>query len=152
MSDEDFVKNDKGIQKELKVRKAARASLDGSIVRELTGLKSIPIQSLEEAWQGTWKKTSMIARGRGFGSGAERAGAQVQQAEHVQAGSEPVCGICGAKAKFWPAGTGRTTGKPYLAFWSCPGEREQHPDKKWSIQDKDWQAQAQKPREAGEEG
>ncbi len=152
LSTEDFVKLDTGIAREVKVKKAARANLDGGIVRELTGLRSVPIQELEDAWQGSWKKTTMCIRGRGFGSGAERAGAQTQEAPHVQPGAGPVCGICGAKAKFWPAGTGKTTGKPYSAFWSCPGEREQHPDKKWSIQDKDWQAQAQKPREAGEEG
>jgi len=151
LSTENFVEYDKGIAREVKVKKAARANLDGGIVRELTGLRSVPIQELEDAWQGSWKKTSMCIRGRGFGSGAERAGAQVQEAEHVKPGAEPVCGICGAKAKYWPAGNSKTSGKPYPAFWSCPAQRDQHPDQKWSIKDEEWQA-SQAPREPGAEG
>lgn len=67
-SSDDFCKDDKGTALELKVRKAARANLDGNIVRELTGLKSVPVKELESAWEGTTKNVERCVKARGFGS------------------------------------------------------------------------------------
>lgn len=109
-----------GIQREVAVQKAARANLDGGITRELAGLKSIPIEELDKAWDGTWKKSSMCAKGRGFGSKAERAGASVQQSE-IPPEFQPKCSTCNSPMKYIPAGKTQQ-GKPYEAFWSCPSK------------------------------
>lgn len=58
----------KGPQLELLVRKSARANLDGNITRELTGLKSVPIQEIADSWSDQAKKSVFKARvGRGYG-------------------------------------------------------------------------------------
>jgi hypothetical protein len=113
-----------GIQREVAVRKAARANLDGGITRELAGLKSVPVQELDKAWEGTWKKSSMCARGRGFGSKAERAGAAVRQSEIAEE-YQPRCSTCNAVMKFIPAGKTQA-GRPYEAFWSCPSREHKY--------------------------
>lgn len=106
-----------GIQRIVAVQKAARANLDGGITRELAGLKSIPVEELTAAWAGSWKKWEMCSKGRGFGSGAERQGAQVQQSE-IPVEFQPKCDTCHGAMKFVKAGTS-TQGKPYDAFWAC---------------------------------
>jgi hypothetical protein len=68
-SSDDFCKDEHGTALELKVRKAARANLDGNIVRELTGLKSVPLSELQSAWEGSSKDWNRCVKGRGFGSG-----------------------------------------------------------------------------------
>ena len=67
-SSDDFCKDEKGTALELKVRKAARANLDGNIVRELTGLKSVAISELQAAWEGSKKHSDNCVKARGFGS------------------------------------------------------------------------------------
>lgn len=72
-SDEDFCRDEtRPGMKALLVRKAARANLDGSIVRELAGLKSVPTELLDAAWAGTGKSSSRCRKGKGFGSGKDR--------------------------------------------------------------------------------
>jgi len=80
-SDEDFCSRDdvKPGMKEVLVRKAARANLDGSIVRELSGMKSVPLARLTEAWKGTAKNPAKCHRGRGYGSGKDREAGKVAE-------------------------------------------------------------------------
>lgn len=119
-STEEFVKNDKGIELEIKVKKSARANLDGSIVRKLTGMKSVPEEELAEAWAGSWKKTSHCARGKGFGTRAEREGAQTR--EERPNVPVPICDECQGPLSYVPAGIGRDN-KSYDAYWRCPQYR-----------------------------
>src|SRR5262245_36954160 len=70
-STDDFVKGKTGVELELLVRKAARANLDGNIVRELAGLKAVPVAELAAAWAGTNKRVEQCRRGRGYGTADE---------------------------------------------------------------------------------
>jgi hypothetical protein len=115
-----------GLQRIVAVQKAARANLDGGITRELAGLKSIPSQEFERAWDGSWKKLEMCAKGRGYGSGAERSGAQVQQSSEIDVKYQPKCEVCHEPMKFVPAGKAQS-GKPYSAFWGCAKDRTHKP-------------------------
>lgn len=134
-STEDFCKDVKpDLKKEMFVKLAAVANRDGNIIRSLTGMKSVALEYIEDVWKGTNKKTSLCSKGKGYGTQAERQGAQVQEAAHVPAGQEPICEICQARAKFWPAGISRDSKKPYGAFWACPSREH-----KWSVRDEDFQ-------------
>lgn len=109
-----------GLQREVAVQKAARANLDGGITRELAGMKSVPTEELDAAWKGSkdaWKTTDKCNKGRGFGSKAERMGAEVKQSE-IDPKYQPHCETCNAVLKFVPSGTSQS-GKPYDAFWAC---------------------------------
>lgn len=66
-SDDDFCRDKTGTALELATRKAARANLDGNIVRELTGLKSVPLAQLQDAWEGM-KDWNRCVKARGYGS------------------------------------------------------------------------------------
>lgn len=134
---EDFITKRKlnKLQIETEVKKAARANLDGNIARELSGMKSVPVEELDQVWNkaemGAYKTSKLCPRGRGFGSQAERQGAQVQQSDDLKPGEEPLCPQCEAndkpvKMKFVQAGTSRTSGKSYDAFWSCPIQNSGH--------------------------
>ncbi len=141
-----------GIQRIVAVQKAARANLDGGITRELAGLKSIPVEELTAAWAGSWKKWEMCAKGKGFGSGAERQGAQVQQVAEIPVAFQPKCDTCHQAMKFVKAGTAQS-GKPYEAFWAC-GNREHKTSIKHTqalAEAKRMQAEAE-TREPGGEG
>ena len=113
-SNDDFVRDKHGVELELAVRKAARANLDGNITRELAGLKSVPLQELQEAWKDSNKDPSNCRLGRGFGSGAERQGADMQTGAGVTQSKAPKCPKCGGPMKFVRAKEGK-----YEAFWSC---------------------------------
>ena len=113
-SNDDFVRDKHGVELELAVRKAARANLDGNITRELAGLKSVPLQELQEAWKDSNKDPSNCRLGRGFGSGAERQGADMQTGAGVAQSEAPKCPTCGGAMKFIQAKEGK-----YEAFWSC---------------------------------
>jgi hypothetical protein len=91
-STDDFCRGKTGVDLELAVRKAARANLDGSITRELAGLKSVPIDELKEVWAGTRKKVENCRLGRGFGTRDERLGGGERPDQDVQ---PPPCGVCG---------------------------------------------------------
>lgn len=82
-----------GIQRLVAVQKAARANLDGSITRELAGMKSIPVEELDRAWAGTGRSSSSCNLGRGFGGGNERAGAANEQ-HGIDGADLPECDVC----------------------------------------------------------
>jgi hypothetical protein len=109
------------IMKKIRVQQASVANRNGNAVRKLTGLSNVAKEFLEEVWQGTGKSTKLCAQGKGYGSKAERMGAQVQQSE-VPAGEEPICVKCGSKMKFIQAGISKTQNKPYDAFWACQNQ------------------------------
>ena len=53
-------------QIEIRVQKACRANLDGNIIRTLTGLNSVPLREIQDAWKGTDKNWMQCVRGRGW--------------------------------------------------------------------------------------
>jgi hypothetical protein len=115
------------LQIEPEVRKAARANLDGNMVRELAGLKSVPVEELDAVWAAAgqkWKNHALCPKGRGFGSQAERQGATVQQSE-IEPQFQPRCGTCNEVMRFVSAGKNQQ-GKPYAAFWSCSSRQHQY--------------------------
>jgi hypothetical protein len=133
-STDDFCKGKSGVDLELAVRKAARANLDGSITRELAGLKSVPLAELEEVWANTRKKTSACRLGRGFGTRDERLGGASDKAPDVE---PPKCPHCGAVGVYRPAKGDRG------AFYGCPNYSK-HPDKKFIEDAAKWIAKAAK--------
>lgn len=130
-STDEFAKGKTGIELELMIRKAARANLDGSITRELAGLKSVPVEELTAAWVGTTKSVEQCHLGRGFGSRDERLGARSEKAPDVD---PPVCPHCGAKGVYRPGKNNRA------AFYGCPNYGK-HPDQKFIINATDWERQ-----------
>jgi hypothetical protein len=135
-STDDFCRDKTGADLELAVRKAARANLDGNITRELSGLKSVPLAEIERAWSGSAKKIEHCRLGRGFGSSRERRGGTVASKEPDV--KPPVCGICGAAAKWYPANDRGP------AWYGC-SEYKKHQDRKWSITEEKWLAQQTAP-------
>lgn len=133
-STDDFCKDKTGVALDLAVRKAARANLDGNIVRELAGLASVPLPEIEAAWTGTHKKTERCRLGRGFGSRTERLGGRAESAPDVDA---PICPHCGATGAYRPAKGDRK------AFYGCP-KYQTHADKKWIVDAAKWVADKQK--------
>ena len=113
-STDDFLLGKTGVELELACRKAARANLDGNITRELAGLKSVPLQELNEAWRDSNKDSSNCRLGRGFGSGAERRGADMHTGAGVTQSEAPKCPKCDGQMNFVKAKEGK-----YEAFWSC---------------------------------
>lgn len=130
-STEDFCKDKTGAALELAVRKAARANLDGQVVRELAGLAGVPIAELQTAWTGTHKTTDRCRRGRGFGSRSERLGANSEKAPDVE---PPVCPHCGTKGAYRPGKGDRG------AFYGCPNYQK-HAEKKWIVDAAKWEAE-----------
>ena len=141
-----------GIQREMAVKKAARANLEGTIVRGLTGLKNVPLQDLITA-SGIEKFEAMAAKGRGYGSQAQRQGAEVQESSDIKAGFEPRCGTCNAVMKYVAAGTTQQ-GKPYDAFWSCQSREHKYTLKHVQAvaEAKARETEANQGREPGAEG
>lgn len=132
-STDDFCKGKAGVELELLVRKAARANLDGNITRELAGMKSVPLDELRAAWTGSSKKIENCRRGRGFGTAAERLGANKESAPDVE---PPVCPHCGTKGAYRQAKGDRG------AFYGCP-QYAKHSDKKWIVDAAKWIAEHQ---------
>ena len=138
-SREDFVKYEKGTKLQSLVKKAARANLDGNITRELCGLKNVPEAEIKEAWKDTGKTTDRCAKGKGFGTQAEREGAEVQTGPDGV--KPPACPKCGTEPmRFRPAGK-KKNGDSYSAFWGCFN----FPECKGYVRDSDWR------RESGQE-
>jgi hypothetical protein len=138
-SSEKFCDGKSGAELERVVRKAARANLNGTITRELAGLESIPIDELARVWTGTPKSIDAIAKGRGFGTSAERLGGNPERgAPDVP---PPNCGVCGAP--------GRWINGPRGAFYGCP-DLNKHRDRKWTQDAEQWVAKmkAQTPTPA----
>lgn len=138
-STDDFVKDVSGPALELLVRKAARANLDGNVTRELAGLKSVPIEELARAWDGTPKKVEQCRLGRGFGSRAERLGAQGAAVPNVP---PPVCPYCKTPGVFRPSKDNRA------AFYGCAKWKE-HPkgSKPFIVDAAEW-VKEQQPKAA----
>jgi hypothetical protein len=128
-STDDFVRGKTGVELELLIRKAARANLDGNITRELAGMKSVPLEELVRAWQGTPKKPEQCRRGRGFGTHDERVGGTSGKAPNVD---PPICPHCKAIGLYRPGKDGRG------AFYGCPNYQK-HADKKWTVDAETWQ-------------
>lgn len=99
-STDHFLKDTTGIVKEMRVQQAARANLDGNITRKLTGLGGVAIEEIQEVWKGTWKTLDLCPKGKGYGSGKDRAGAS---ANGAPTGKAPLCEMCGKPMKFWAA-------------------------------------------------
>jgi hypothetical protein len=133
-STDDFCKDKTGAALELLVRKAARANLDGNVTRELSGMKSVPLEEITEAWVGTAKKVDRCRRGRGFGTASERLGATSEKAPDVE---PPICPHCKSVGKFRPAKGNRA------AFYGCP-KYDTHPSQKWIVDAAQWVADAAK--------
>lgn len=127
MSTDDFCRDKRGVALELAVRKAARANLDGNIVRELAGLKSVPLEDLQKAWEGTGKNWEHCRKGRGFGTKEERAGGERADAPKL---ALPNCDICGKPGVFRTSARG--------GFYGC-SDWKAHQDRKWSVDLKDWE-------------
>jgi hypothetical protein len=109
-SNERFCQDKRGALLEIAVRKAARANLDGNIVRELTGLNGVPREELEDIWKGSGKKYSNCAQGRGYAAAERRT---------EQAGFEaeaPRCPKCKKEMRLKKGKTGN--------FWGCSGYPE----------------------------
>ena len=131
-STDDFVRGKTGAELELLVRKAARANLDGNIVRELAGMKSIPFDELRDAWVGTNKRVERMRLGRGFGSRSERLGGRSERGPDVE---PPICPHCQSPGQYRPAKGDRA------AFYGCP-KWESHKDKKFIVNADEWVAKA----------
>jgi hypothetical protein len=116
-STDDFCRGKTGVELELAVRKAARANLDGSITRELAGLKSVPAAELEEVWSGTRKKITNCRLGRGFGTRDDRLGGNVAPDAGV---APPVCRLCQTPMQLRKGQRGN--------FYSCPNYRQHGKD------------------------
>lgn len=129
-SDDDFLfigrgeekKSKKPLQLEKEMRHAARTRLDGIVTRTLTGLKAVPLSEIQRIWdergQGEQKKIAKIPKGKGAGTGygttAERAGADVFVAPGYKLSESPKCPACRKVMKFVPKGPNHDP------FWSCP--------------------------------
>jgi len=116
------------------VRKAARANLDGGVTRELAGMKSVPVEEIAAAWEGTPKKIEACRHGRGFGTRDERLGARSEKAPDVD---PPVCPHCGSTGVFREGKNGRP------GFYGCP-KYKTHESQRWIVDGPQWVADAAK--------
>lgn len=147
-----------GLPREVAVRKAARANLEGRIVRNLAGLNGVPLEELVQV-SGKADFEARASKGRGYGSQAERRGAQVQQTSEIEPQYQPKCDTCHETMKFIPPGK-TAQGKDYKAFWSCSKDRNHKPNITHEQALKEaarMKAEAEKPqqeqqREPGDEG
>jgi len=125
---EDAFKDKSGPDQEYEVRKAARANLNGSITRELAGLKSVPVNDLDSAWTGTGKTSNRCPLGRGFGKREPR--------QNVTGLTVPICEVCQTPGELRPATDKRG------AFYGCPNWKN-HKDQKWIVPAELWDAKVQ---------
>jgi hypothetical protein len=130
-STDDFCKGKTGVDLELVVRKAARANLDGSITRELAGLKSVPVAELADVWANTRKKIEQCRRGRGFGTRDERLGAVDRPDADLK---PPTCALCGKAMEL------RKGSRGY--FYSCP-DYKAHGKESRTVDLEDWRKHVQ---------
>lgn len=144
------------LQISTEVKKAARANLHGSIVRELAGMKQVPMEELDQVWatagMGAYKTTKLSPRGRGFGTGNERAGGASADKNGGLAPTDiPMCDFCEPPVRL----VYREKGNP--PFWGCP-QYTKHPSKKMTINHDELvknlaaRAGTTAPREPGQDG
>lgn len=141
-STEDFCKDLTGVKQEIRVRQAARANLDGKIVRELAGLGSVPIEELTRAWTGSDKKVDHCRKGRGFGTQDERHGATRVDQPQVDPPTCPHCPkVNGAEVKLvYRKASGEPGERNYRApFYGCPNYTK-HPNAKVIVDVAEWVA------------
>jgi hypothetical protein len=131
-STEDFCRGKVGVELELAVRKAARANLNGSITRELAGLKSVPVDELRDVWAGTRKKIEACRLGRGYGTRDARLGGVTAVDANVDA---PVCRLCKTAMSLKKGSRGN--------FYSCPNWKS-HGKDAYTVDFNDWIAEVQK--------
>jgi hypothetical protein len=125
-----------GLALHLKVRKSARANLDGRIVRELAGLNRVAIEELRDAWVGTDKSTDQCARTHGYGSVDERHGGTREGAPDVE---PPTCTVCKR-----PDGTPLPLKwRENKRFYGC-ANYDRHPQVKVTVDGDTWIAQQKK--------
>lgn len=122
-SNDDNVRHLKSAELEMAVRKNCRANLDGRIIRNLAGLREVPIEMLADCWKDTNKSVEHCVKGHGFGTQAERRGAVLQEDSGIAESDKPKCGLCGKVMKYIPAGRTKE-GKTYQSFFSCPSNQE----------------------------
>ena len=119
-SEDEFFRGLSPLFKRVRMQQKAIANRDGNIIRNLTGMKIVPIELIESVWLGSGKDIRNCNYARGFGTRVERLGAQIQQEDSIPPEMEPTCSKHkGMKMRFYPAGKSRTSGRPYAAFWSC---------------------------------
>ncbi len=144
---EDFIVKRKlrNLQVEVEVKKAARANLDGSIVRELAGLKSVPMEELDAVWKtagmGEYKTSKLCPRGRGFGTADERAGGSSDKNGGVEVQDIPFCSFCEPPE--------RLVFRAEKQFWGCRNYAK-HPNDKMIIQHKDLLKQIEDRKKAAQ--
>jgi hypothetical protein len=113
------------LQVETEVKKAARANLHGSIVRELAGMKSVPMEELDNIWKvagmGEYKTTKLSPKGRGFGTADERAGGSSDKNGGVDVQDIPFCSFCEPPE--------RLVFRPEKKFWGCRNYKKHESDK-----------------------
>jgi hypothetical protein len=102
--------------KDIRVRQAARANLDGNCIRRLSGLQNIPAEFLDEVWRGTGKVSAHCSQGKGFGTQQERQGTNVRS-ETTPNIQPPICESCNAELQYLAAGS-NSSGK-WDAYWKC---------------------------------
>lgn len=125
-SKDDYAKDATGAALDRKVRVAARANLDGGIVRELAGMKSVPVQELEAAWIGTSKSIDRCRRGRGFGTRDARLGGDVAADVDLV---PPPCPVCRKPMALRKGSKG--------FFYSCPDYKAHGRDAR-TVDLEDW--------------
>jgi hypothetical protein len=116
-STEEFCREKTGAKLELDVQKAARANLDGTCLRKLVGLESVP----EEELRRCNLDTSRCRLGKGFGTRVER---DLQIGPSVPMSELPSCPKCMGPMKLVQGGTSKQ-GKPYGPFLACKKPKDQ---------------------------
>jgi hypothetical protein len=109
-----------GIQREVAVKKAARANLEGRIVRNLAGLNNVPLDDLIQI-TGDRDFEKKATHGHGYGSSSERRGAEAD--DHGIAPADiPTCDACAGLPK--PVASRmvfkKEMGKAKKPGWYCP--------------------------------
>jgi hypothetical protein len=95
----------------IETMKAARSNLDGSIVRHLAGLASVPIEELNKVFSRSDPQDLVgFNLGKGFGRQTERHGASGSKADY---GLAPDCPKCKTKMRLFD----KDQSSPY---WGCP--------------------------------
>lgn len=145
--------------KDVRVKQAAKANMEGNAVRRHGGLQNIPERFLTEVWKGTSKSTTQCSLGKGFGSRQDREGTTVRDSSTPDV-QPPICELCQKPMKFYAGGS--KDGRTWESAWKCQ-------DYKWDMQKRqanghskisaaDWEKtlastqQTQESREAGQEG
>lgn len=134
-----------GIQREVAVKKAARANLDGTIVRKLSGLNSVPVQELAEAW-GSKDLLARCSKGRGYGTQDQRVGGAGTTG--ISPTDIPICEVCESRGKKGTKLVFRENAK--TPFWGCPNFKS-HEDKPVIVNDADLRKQIEQRKAAMEQ-